>query len=75
MNIQIPSATKEIVDGLSDLIAASLKTREAQRHFPVADADKMDAIIKFEGTRVRVLRDIRERLENEMARPMEGFDV
>lgn len=66
----IPSTLHTLIECLDDLILDALKSQEAQRHYPDSDADKMDAIIKFEGTRVRALRDCRERIENEMARPL-----
>ena len=63
-----------VVHALSMQIRESLQAQEAQRHFPDSNADAMDAKIKFAGTRVAVLRDLRERYENEMARPLQNSD-
>jgi hypothetical protein len=61
----------DVINGLCGLITNALHSLEAERHYPKNNADQMDALIDFQGTRVKVLRDLRERFENEMARPME----
>jgi hypothetical protein len=59
-----------VVHSMSMLIRESLNTSESQRYYPDSNSDVMDAKINFYETRTAVLRDLRERFENEMARPL-----
>ncbi len=65
------STEKQVVDGLSFLIAKALRQHEGERQAPTRSADLMDHFIGETGARVTALRRIRADFENEMARSLE----
>lgn len=59
-----------VLRDLSALILSAKKTHELQRHYPDADADRMDSIIERTGQRVEKLRELREDFEDLMGVPL-----
>ena len=64
-------AKENVVNGLTQLIASTLRSHEHERAMPTRTADAMDHYIGATGERVKKLRQLREEFENEMARSME----
>lgn len=61
---------RNIIDGLGELIRRSVACYEGERTFPSASPDRMDDRINFYAQRVKLLREIREQLENELGKPI-----
>ena len=70
LDITLANAYPVAVSAISVLIRGTLQDHESERHYPGSNPDRMDDRIKATGERVKVLRAVREALENEMAKPV-----
>jgi hypothetical protein len=55
---------QQVIDGLSRIIAKTLRSHHSERHHPGHNADAMDDKIKLTGEQAIKLRQIRNQLED-----------